>query len=45
MALVLEQREKLYRECAHHCVDASVPEAKVARAILSVLRRVFRDRG
>jgi shikimate kinase len=41
MALVLEQREKLYRECAHYCVDASVPAAKVARAIFHILKWHF----
>lgn len=39
MALVLEERESLYRECAHHSVDASVAAAKVAGVIFRIVRR------
>ena len=39
MALVLEQREPLYRECAHHCIDAAVPAARAAKAIFHILQR------
>jgi shikimate kinase len=38
MAFVFAQRESLYRECTHHSVDASVPAAKVAGAILHILQ-------
>lgn len=45
MARILAEREALYRECAHHSVDASVPAARVARAIRRILQRTSAHGG
>lgn len=34
---VLEEREPLYRETAHHIIDATAPRAAMARTIISLL--------
>lgn len=37
LARILEERENVYRETAHHCLDASVPAARVADAMVRIL--------
>ena len=37
LARVLEEREPLYRETAHHIIDATVPRAAMARTIVRLL--------
>lgn len=43
IAGVLAEREALYRESAHHSVDASAPAARVVAAILRILARQNRS--
>lgn len=37
--VVLAEREPLYRETAHHCLDATAPLPKVVAAIMRILKR------
>jgi shikimate kinase len=39
-AAVMAERETLYRECAHHILDAAQPARQTARVAAHILRRV-----
>lgn len=39
LARVLEEREPLYREAAHHIIDATAPRAAMARTIIRLLAK------
>lgn len=43
IARVLEEREPLYRETAHHCLDASAPRGSLVKAIIRLLGDASKD--
>lgn len=40
---VVAERDPLYREAAHHVIDASLPPAEVARLLHGIILRTFKE--